>query len=54
MPKQKEWEIQAYYPNSGWECVTTETSRKEAAQRYDEYVLNEPFTMFRIRYMGER
>ena len=27
---ENEYEIQGWYPTSGWECVTTEVSRKEA------------------------
>ncbi len=54
MPKQKEWEIRAYYPNERqWKMVKTETDRKLAAQRLDWYIQNEPFTMFQLHFMGE-
>lgn len=41
-----EFEVQGYYAG-GWECVTTEDTRKEARARLKEYRENEPGTAFR-------
>jgi hypothetical protein len=36
------WEVQANYGfGHGWECVSTETTHKEAKERFKEYVKNE-------------
>ena len=40
-----EYEIRGYY-GYGWECVTTEETRKEAIARLKEYRKNEPGTAF--------
>lgn len=43
-----EWHVEGYYSYCGWECVTTETSRKEAMVRLKEYRENEAGTAFRV------
>jgi len=42
-----EYEIQGYY-GQGWECVTTEETRKEAKEQLDCYRKNEIFNAHRI------
>ena len=43
-----EYEIQGYYGNQyGWECVTIETTWREAKQQLKCYKENEPY-QFRI------
>lgn len=41
-----EWEIQGFY-NGQWECVTSESNRKDARERLKEYRNNEKCS-FRI------
>lgn len=44
------WEIQGYYtPTYGWECVTWETSRKDALTQVKLYRQEEPMYSFRIK-----
>jgi len=45
-----EWEIQGNY-GFGWECVNTETTRKDANRSYKEYISNErvPFRVVKKR-----
>lgn len=46
---EDEFEIQALYPkSSGWEMVTTETTRKLARDQIKCYRENEPGVPFRI------
>lgn len=42
-----EYEVQGNYGYQ-WECVTTETTHKEARARLKEYRVNEPQYTFRI------
>ena len=45
---EDEWEIQGYYgPESGWECVTVETSWPAAKEQRKCYRDNEPGIPFR-------
>jgi hypothetical protein len=38
-----EYEVQGNFGAHGWECVTTEDTRKEALARLREYRENEPY-----------
>lgn len=44
---EDEYEIQQYVPG-GWECVTTETTVREALERRKEYRENQPEYAVRI------
>lgn len=46
--KRYEYEIQGNY-GYGYECVTTEETKKEALARLKEYRENEPTYTFRIK-----
>ena len=44
------YELQGNYGyGDGWECLTTETTKKEILQRKKEYEENEPGTPLRIK-----
>lgn len=47
------FEIEGYYAH-GWECVTLETSHKEARARLKEYRDNEPNAVFRLVIKREK
>lgn len=47
------WEVQGNY-GQGWECVTSEESRKDAKERLREYRDNEPMYAHRIKLTRER
>ena len=48
------YDIEGYYPGSGWECLTCEETRTEARARLKEYRENAPGTAYRIRKYRER
>lgn len=43
-----EFEIQTYYDGCGWECVTTEETRKDAVEMLKCYRENEPMYSHRL------
>lgn len=43
-----EFEVQTYYCGYGWECVTTEETRKDAIEMLNCYRENEPMYSHRI------
>jgi hypothetical protein len=45
---EDEYQVHGYYPTSGWEEVTCETTRSEARARLREYRDNEPGRAFKI------
>ena len=45
---QDEFEVQSYYPGSGWECVCTEETRQEARAQVKCYRENEPNRAHRV------
>jgi hypothetical protein len=47
------WEVMGYYAH-GWECVTAESSSKDARQAARVYRENEPGTPFKIVKKRER
>ena len=44
-----EFNILGFYYSYGWECVTSEDTRKEARERLKEYRENEPNTSFKLQ-----
>jgi hypothetical protein len=45
---EDEFEIQSWTPQGGWECATTEVTRRDAREQLKCYRENEPGTAHRI------